>query len=384
MTQPDEVTTLRSALRDAEAKLSLLRDAMPHVVYMHDLATERTDYLSRHLGSELGYDEHEIEAMGDALTAKLVHPDDYSRFPELKARWMHVTDGEVLESEYRALHKDGSYRYFLGRDVAYERDADQRVVRCLGTAMDVTERKLLEQRLSQAEKLEALGRLASGVAHDFNNLVAVVLGSLSLVERQLVAGGSIEGHLAHVRAAAEQAASVTSQLLDFARPGLPSPAYADLAETIAHARPVLERILAPDVTLEVELSDVLLPVAIAPNALVPVLVNLVVNARDAIAHRGTVTLRARVVERTVRASPEGVSARKRYVLLTLEDDGDGIPKHVLPHIFEPFFTTKTPNRGTGLGLATVYNTIHRAGGEISVDSEPGSGTRFDLYLPVAR
>jgi PAS domain S-box-containing protein len=305
MTQPDEVTTLKDALRAAEAKLALLRDATPYVVYVYDLAGRRTEYLNRHLGLELGYDRDEIQELGEALLTRLVHPDDLARFPELFARWDLVEDGEVLETEYRARHKDGSYRYFLGRDVVYERDAEGRVRRFLGTAVDVTERKLLEQRVSQAEKLEALGRMASGIAHDFNNLVAIVLGSLSLVERQLHTGGAIEGHLAHVRAAAEQAAKVTSQLLEFARPGLPSPAYADLADTIHGARPVLERILAPNCKLEIELADVLPPVAIAANALVPVLVNLVVNARDAIKESGSVTIRARVIERTVRANAEG-------------------------------------------------------------------------------
>ena len=384
MTQPDEVTTLKDALRAAEAKLALLRDATPYVVYVYDLAGRRTEYLNRHLGLELGYDRDEIQELGEALLTRLVHPDDLARFPELFARWDLVEDGEVLETEYRARHKDGSYRYFLGRDVVYERDAEGRVRRFLGTAVDVTERKLLEQRVSQAEKLEALGRMASGIAHDFNNLVAIVLGSLSLVERQLHTGGAIEGHLAHVRAAAEQAAKVTSQLLEFARPGLPSPAYADLAETIHGARPVLERILAPNCKLEIELADVLPPVAIAANALVPVLVNLVVNARDAIKESGSVTIRARVIERTVRANAEGVSTRRGYVLLTVEDDGEGISPDVAPHIFEPFFTTKGPNRGTGLGLATVYTTVKRAGGDIDVDSHEGAGTRFDVYLPIAR
>ncbi len=384
MTQPDEVTTLKDALRAAEAKLALLRDATPYVVYVYDLAGRRTEYLNRHLGLELGYDRDEIQELGEALLTRLVHPDDLARFPELFARWDLVEDGEVLETEYRARHKDGSYRYFLGRDVVYERDAEGRVRRFLGTAVDVTERKLLEQRVSQAEKLEALGRMASGIAHDFNNLVAIVLGSLSLVERQLHTGGAIEGHLAHVRAAAEQAAKVTSQLLEFARPGLPSPAYADLADTIHGARPVLERILAPNCKLEIELADVLPPVAIAANALVPVLVNLVVNARDAIKESGSVTIRARVIERTVRANAEGVSTRRGYVLLTVEDDGEGISPDVAPHIFEPFFTTKGPNRGTGLGLATVYTTVKRAGGDIDVDSHEGAGTRFDVYLPIAR
>ena len=308
-----------------------------------------------------------------------MHPDDLARFPELFARWDLVEDGEVLETEYRARHKDGSYRYFLGRDVVYERDAEGRVRRFLGTAVDVTERKLLEQRVSQAEKLEALGRMASGIAHDFNNLVAIVLGSLSLVERQLHTGGAIEGHLAHVRAAAEQAAKVTSQLLEFARPGLPSPAYADLADTIHGARPVLERILAPNCKLEIELADVLPPVAIAANALVPVLVNLVVNARDAIKESGSVTIRARVIERTVRANAEGVSTRRGYVLLTVEDDGEGISPDVAPHIFEPFFTTKGPNRGTGLGLATVYTTVKRAGGDI--DAVGPGDTATEAYRP---
>jgi nitrogen-specific signal transduction histidine kinase/ActR/RegA family two-component response regulator len=253
----------------------------------------------------------------------------------------------------------------------------------VGTVQDVTERVQLEAQLRQAQKMESIGQLAGGVAHDFNNILTVIQGHASL----LMAGPNLEpsqlSALQQVSAAAERAANLTRQLLTFSRKQMMRLRPFDLNETVVNASRMLERILGEDVSLHVYHGSGLPLVQGDAAMLEQVLMNLAVNARDAMQDGGLLIINTGVVEVTPAQARQVADAYAgRFVCLTVSDTGCGIPAMHLPYIFEPFFTTKEVGKGTGLGLATVYGIIKQHRGWVTVSTEEGKGTVFQVYLPV--
>jgi two-component system, cell cycle sensor histidine kinase and response regulator CckA len=249
-------------------------------------------------------------------------------------------------------------------------------------AHDVTERLQLEERLTQAEKMEAVGRLAGGVAHDFNNLLTVISGYAEI----LLAKPGIEGRdqLTEIAHAAEQAAGLTRSLLAFSRRQVLHPRVLDLNEIVAGMEPMVRRIIGDDVSVGVRLVPGLAAVEADQAQLERVILNLAANARDAMPEGGRLTIETAVVELDedyVRSRGEGTAGPN--VLLAVSDTGVGMSEEVQRHLFEPFFTTKDPGAGTGLGLATVFGVVKQSGGSIYVYSEEGRGTTFKIYLPAA-
>jgi PAS domain S-box-containing protein len=252
----------------------------------------------------------------------------------------------------------------------------ERVVLVL--ARDVTERDNLEEQLRQAQKMEAMGRLAGGVAHDFNNLLTVVTGYTAMLLADLPAGHSLRRPLAEIKQAADRGTSLTRQLLTFSRRGPVSPQVLDLNAVVTDMTGMLRRLIGEDLVLTTKLGSGLGRVRADPGQMGQVLLNLAVNARDAMPRGGTLTVETADAEvsRDQPALPPG-----RYVLLAATDTGSGMDEATRARIFEPFFTTKGPGRGTGLGLAVVHGVVQQAGGHIEVSSEPGAGTTFRVYLP---
>jgi signal transduction histidine kinase/CheY-like chemotaxis protein len=262
------------------------------------------------------------------------------------------------------------------------KDASGRVAHFVAVKEDITSRKVLEAELLQAQKMEAVGRLAGGVAHDFNNLLTVISGFTELTLGRLGAGHACEGYLKEVQRASVQAASLTRQLLAFSRRQVLQPAVVDLGGVVANMQKMLRRILGEDVALEVRRARDLAMVLADPGQVEQALMNLCVNARDAMPSGG----RLEVV--TENADLDGEAARSRpgaspgrYVSLTVRDTGHGMAPEVLAHVFEPFFTTKPQGKGTGLGLAMVYGFVKQSGGYVEVDSAPGRGTAVRVLLP---
>jgi signal transduction histidine kinase len=310
-----------------------------------------------------------------------VHPDDL----DIVQRASEVArgGGAPYDVEHRIIRRDGVERWVHERaDVV--RGADGTAIRMIGTVQDITERRQLEEQLRQAQKLEAIGRLAGGVAHDLNNALTAIVGYTELALGALASEHAARPDVEEIRRAAERAESVTRQLLAFSRKQLLEPRVFSLQETIGTLQRMLERLLGPAITLTTAIAPDLPPVYGDPGQIQQALVNLAVNARDAMPDGGQLTVqgtRVRIDDAHARAQPPLVAGD--YVEIAVSDTGRGMSAETQRHIFEPFFTTKGIGKGTGLGLPMVYGTVKQSGGFIFVDSQEGRGTTFRLYFPPA-
>jgi PAS domain S-box-containing protein len=288
-----------------------------------------------------------------------------------------------IENQYRiegfVSHEraaDGSERYFLNSFFGVVEDG--KLVRAWGVQTDITELRRLQQELDRAYRLESIGRLAGGIAHDFNNVLTAIIGYAELA-RGRVQDETILRYLDGILKAAERAADLNKQLLAYARRQVIQPAPMDLGEWLQGTLDILRRVLPESVRLRTEIEPNLWQVNADSNLLMQIVLNLVVNARDAMPNGGVITLR--VHNKTLRRARTHHIPNGRYVLLEVEDTGTGIPPEVLPHIFEPFYTTKPMGQGTGMGLAAVQGAVQQLGGYIEVRTEVGKGTCFSVYFP---
>jgi PAS domain S-box-containing protein len=252
----------------------------------------------------------------------------------------------------------------------------------LAIVRDVSERKQLEEQFRQAQKMEAVGRLAGGVAHDFNNLLTVILGYSDVVNNQLPAEHPLRQEIEQIRKAGERAAALTQQLLAFSRTQVLLPQLIDVREVVTDIHKMLRRVIGEDVDLSMVCDRETGRIKADPGQLEQVLMNLAVNARDAMPGGGKLTIETRNAAFGEADAREHVTAQPgSYVMIAVSDTGAGMDAETKTHIFEPFFTTKEKGKGTGLGLATVYGIVKQSGGFIRVSSEPGHGTAFAIYLP---
>jgi two-component system cell cycle sensor histidine kinase/response regulator CckA len=293
----------------------------------------------------------------------------------------HVIASGESETFEEQLTVGGVARTFVSTRSIY-RDGSGAAAGLIGIASDVTDIKRLEAQLRQSQKLEAVGQLAGGVAHDFNNLLTIITGHGAMLRSQLPADDESSADLDQVLAAADRASVLTRQLLAFSRRQLLQPRVTDLSQSVTLVADMLGRVIGEDITIRTELAPHAWPVLADPGQLEQVVMNLAVNARDAMPRGGTLIMRTENVEvdRVAAGERPGLTPG-RYAALFVDDTGTGIEPDLLPHLFEPFFTTKGPGKGTGLGLATVYGIVKQSGGFIYVDSTPGQGSRFSIYLP---
>ena len=250
------------------------------------------------------------------------------------------------------------------------------------TFLDITERKHLEEQLRQSQKMEAIGRLAGGIAHDFNNLLTAIIGYSQLLLSRLEAGNPMQEELEEIKKAGERAASLTRQLLAFSRKELLQPQVLDLNDLVANLDKMLRRLIGEDIELVTIFGPRLELVEADPAQLEQVVLNLVVNARDAMPQGGKIVIETTNLELDEAYAHQHVAVSPgRYVMLAVSDHGCGMDAETLKHIFEPFYTTKHHAEGTGLGLSTVYGVVKQNGGNVWVYSEEGQGTTFKVYLP---
>lgn len=289
--------------------------------------------------------------------------------------------GEVIYLESLQRRHDNQIR-LLAWWCRVLKDREGRVTGALSTARDITEQRELEDQLRQAQKIDAVGRLAGGVAHDFNNMLGVILGHAEMALEQIKPSQPVYEDLREIQQAAQRSADLTRQLLAFARKQTVDPRILNLNDTIAGMLKMLRRLIGEDIELVWEPGPDLWPVRMDPVQVDQVLANLAVNARDAIRGVGQLSIRTEnVILRESDLSSHADFIAGEYVLLKVSDNGAGMDQATMTHLFEPFFTTKGLGKGTGLGLATLYGAVKQNGGFIDVDSLPGRGTTFNIYLP---
>ena len=353
---------------------SLIEQAMDIIAVLDPEGALR--YASPSVLPLLGYAPEDL--VGLSIFA-LVHPDDVDVTLRVFSEGVATGKGGRL-LELRLRHKDGTFRHLeaIGR---YLLD-DPLVQGVVINARDVTERRALEQRFLQAQKMEAVGRLAGGVAHDFNNLLTAILGYADLLLYGLPTLSPLRPDLEEIRRAADRAGALTRQLLAFSRKQVLEMRVLDLNELVADVDKMLRRLLGEDIDVLTKLGSALGAVRADAGQLEQVIVNLAVNARDAMPEGGKLTIETRNAELDDSYVREHVPVQPgRYVMLAVSDSGIGMSAETLSHVFEPFFTTKEPGKGTGLGLATVYGIVKQSGGHVWCYSERGAGTTFKVYLP---
>jgi two-component system, cell cycle sensor histidine kinase and response regulator CckA len=368
--------TTEQSLRDSEARFRALIENAFDITAISDGAGVLR-YVSPSVERILGYAPQELE--GSRFLA-FVHPDDASDLEEGFGRAVSQPR-QVQLQESRARHKDGTWRLM---DLVCLNQLDNPAVRgMVFNVRDVTTRRALETRLHQSERLDAIGQLAGGVAHDFNNILLVIRGYSSVLRSTLADPHHI-ADVDEIVSAADRAAELTRHLLAFGRRQVLQPRLVSVVETVCGLESLLRHSIRENVELNLDLADNVPAVLADPVQIEQVILNLVVNGRDAMAAGGVVRLSVGTAELT--GAEEGISPalpHGTYVVLAVADTGTGIAAEVLPHIFDPFFTTKEDGVGTGLGLSTVYGIVVQSGGGIDVRSLAGGGTTFTVYLPVA-
>ena len=358
------------ALTERESKLRLIFENEPECVKVLDPEGRLLDM--NPAGLRL-IEAESLDQVQGASVGDLVTPAFRQQFTAL-TRDAVRGGGGVLEFELTGLK--GTHRW-LETHVAPLRDAQERIIAVLGITRDVSERKALAAQLLQAQKLESVGRLAGGVAHDFNNMLSVIQGQTELALQEVEPGSPLAAGLSEVLKAAERSALLTRQLLTFARRDPSSPRALDLNGRIQELVEMLSRLIGAGVSVVWQPGSGVWPVRIDPGQFDQVLTNLVVNARDAMDGFGTLTI---TTANTTRGAQETLAAGD-YVVMTVSDTGTGMDADTLTRMFEPFFTTKPLGQGTGLGLAMVYGIARQHDGVVEAASSPGQGATFKVFLP---
>ncbi len=366
-------------LRAAETKFRTLVEQLPAITYVAEFgAAGPWSYVSPQIESLLGFSPTEWVANPEAWIESL-HSDDRGRVLAEEAHSQQT--GEPFRSQYRMVKRDG--RIVWCRDeasVMTEQSGERKVM--LGVIHDITHHRQLEEQLRQAHKMEAVGRLAGGIAHDFNNLLTIIKGFSELMLERAGRDETLVRNATQIGKAADKASSLTAQLLAFSRMQVLRPSSLDLNTVVGEMAKMLRRILGEHMNLDTVVDTSLGAVRADQSQIEQVILNLVINARDAMPKGGKITIE------TANVSLDELYARRRtgvepgqYVMMAVSDTGSGMDAETQAQIFEPFFTTKGLGKGTGLGLATVYGIVKQSGGWIWVYSEPGRGTTFKVYLP---
>ncbi|MCS6859198.1 MAG: PAS domain S-box protein [Abditibacteriales bacterium] len=378
--RPARVTTIRDITehrRQEEERLLLaaaIEQAFESIV-ITDTAG-RIEYVNPAFVRLNGYTLQEVIGQNIRILKSGQH--DAAFYREL---WETIKRGEAWQGHFVNRRKDGSL-YVQESVISPVRDASGAVVRYVAVSRDITREQILEAQLRQVQKMEAIGRLAGGIAHDFNNLLTAIIGYAELLMVNLPPESPLRAHAEGIFKAGGSAASLTRQLLAFSRQQVLQPEVLNLNDIVSHTTQFIERLIGEDIQVVTMLDPQLRLVEADPTQIEQVILNLAVNARDAMPQGGTLTLETKNVyldEAYARLHFE--TQPGHYVLLAVSDSGVGMDEETQLHIFEPFFTTKEMGKGTGLGLSTVYGIVKQSGGRIEVYSEEGRGTTFKIYLP---
>jgi PAS domain S-box-containing protein len=377
-----EIKRAEESLRESERRYRSLVESVTNYIYTVRVEEGRAVETLHGPGcaAVTGYAEEEYKT-DPQLWLRMVHEEDREAVTALSARLLSGEDVQPLE--HRIIHKDGSIRWVRNTPVQ-RRDRAGRLVAYDGLVVDITEEKKLEEQLRHSQKMEAIGRLAGGIAHDFNNILTGIIGYGNLLKRKIEKGAPPEDEVDQVLDLAGKAAHLTQGLLAFSRRQAIWPKPVNLNDLVARVERLLARIIGEDIELRIGLAEGVLVALADSGSIEQVLMNLAANARDAMPRGGRLTIE------TDRAVLDGDFVRMHgygqpgmYALVEVSDTGVGMDEKTRRRIFEPFFTTKEVGKGTGLGLSMCYGIVKQHNGYINVYSEPGRGTIFRIYLPLA-
>jgi two-component system cell cycle sensor histidine kinase/response regulator CckA len=379
-----EEERLQAARRASEERFRDLVQGLDAIVWEADASTLKFSFVSQRAETILGYPVARWLATPDFFMIR-IHPDDRARAKQLCRD--AIDENRDHEIEYRAITASG--REIWLRDIVHVVPSIMgRPAQLRGLTVDVTERKRAEEalrqteeQLRQAQKMDAVGKLAGGIAHDFNNILMVIRGEADLMLRRIESGSPLLHNVEGIREASDQAATLTRQLLAFSRKQVLAPSIVDLNIVVAGIQQMLRRLIGETINLITITAPDLGAVKADPGQLEQMIINLAVNARDAMPDGGRLTIATSNVEVDEEVAPAPGVPAGQYVMLEVTDTGIGMDRETQAHIFEPFFTTKEHGKGTGLGLSTVYGIVNQSGGHISIHSEPGKGAAFRVYLP---
>ncbi len=365
------------ALRASEENYRAILDAMDDAITVHDLESGETLDVNDKMCSMFGYTR--AEALGVNFDALFAGQPHFAQGDSIDSKRQNAAAGEAQTFEWMTRDKEGT---FFWVEINLKRAVIGGLDRLLAVVRDITKRKELEEQLRQSQKMEAVGRLAGGIAHDFNNILAAILGYSGVAIQEIDEEDPFRQSAVFINQAAKRAAELTKQLLAFSRRQVLSVRVLDLNTIIADLERMLRRLIGDDIELVTVFEEPLAKVMADPSQIEQIVMNLAVNARDAMPAGGRLTMETSNVlldETSARSLADVESGR--YVMITVTDTGQGMDSETMSHVFEPFFTTKEQGKGTGFGLSTVYGIVKQHRGHITLSSEPGSGAAFKIYLP---
>jgi PAS domain S-box-containing protein len=368
-----KLAVLSEGLQESDERFRQMAGSIDQIFWMLDVRTNRILYVSPAFERVWGRRPESLTERSGLLDT--VHPDDRARVGEYLKR----STMEACKETYRIIRPEGAVRWILDRAFpVFNQDGE--LYRITGTSEDITDLRALEEQLRQAQKMEAVGRLAGGIAHDFNNLLTVVGGYLHMVLEATPPEDPRHHKLKQILTASNRASTLTSQLLAFGRKQMLQPKVVNVTNLLTNMDALLRRVMGEHIRLQTDLGNDLPCVKADPNQLEQVLINLAANARDAMPEGGEFRIRTNLVKGKAEAGFDRDPGP--CVRIQISDTGCGMDQDVLEHLFEPFFTTKGLGKGTGLGLSSVYAIIQQNNGTIEVSSSPGRGTTFEILLPA--
>ncbi len=367
------------ALRESEERFREMAENIREVFWISNVGTTEILYISPAYEEIWGRTRASLFKNPSSFL-DAIHPEDREAIRagvERQARGNYESSG----SEYRIIRPDGSIRWIRAHPFPVRNERGE-IYRIAGIAEDITENKLAEEQLRQAQKMEAIGQLAGGVAHDFNNLLMLIGGYSELMTAQLREDDPLRNNLVEIQKATGRATSLTKQLLAFSRKQVLKPEVLDLNHVVAETEQMLGRLIRENIELTINVAPNLGRVRADRVQIEQVVMNLAINARDAMPKGGKLTVETSNIQLSESyRDRHGMVEAGSYVMLAVSDNGEGMDERTKARVFDPFFTTKEKGRGTGLGLSTVYGIVKQSGGYIWVYSEPGQGTTFKIYLP---
>lgn len=388
LTNITERKKLEESLRKRESFIEAITRSSPDLIIVFNIQEQKYIYTNKNPVKLLGYEDLEESEFTEFL--KYVHPEDLNKLKQHLEQLKKAPDNTILTIEYRIKHKSGEYLTFFTRDVVFERDSTGNVKLILSVHQDITdfskttiERQKLEAQMRQMQKMDAIGKLAGGVAHDFNNILTVIDGCVDMSLDSTTIDDETRTLLLDIKKASKRATDLTKQLLTFSRKQVLEPGPIDINQLVKDLTKMLKRLIGEHISIVLNLKDGL-PLINGDQSMIETsLVNLVINARDAMPSGGTITISTGLKDvETEFISKNQETCKERFISISVSDTGIGIEKNLINKIFEPFFTTKDVGQGTGIGLSVVFGIAKQHGGWVDVESEPGKGSTFTIFLPV--